>query len=982
MSVFYIQSEYSMLKNMIPMESLVKTAKEKGYPFLALSDEQLHGMLHFYREAQKHQIKPLLGLRLSIALDLNQTEFLVFVKNNIGYQNILKISLIKTQEKLSYDDLIAHQEGLVFIATNRSIIHQLIYRSDVAQADTYLQQFNTTFSHFYVGLSLDHLDEEVVITPRIFDLTKLNGVGVVPLHQTAYLRVEDRPVYEALIQIENENNQLPDDAQYHFLSKAEIEKRFVDYPEVFTYQKQLVELISFQWQAPKFEMPTYDVAGAPANEYLKALAVKGLSKRLEETNKNHKQYQERLLYELKIIHQMGFDHYFLIVFDFVRYAKMNDILVGPGRGSAAGSLVAYCLGITDIDPLEYDLLFERFLNPERITMPDIDLDFPDHKRDLVIRYVQEKYGKNHVISIITFGTFALRSSIRDIARVMKIDLSRVNAIIKRVLNDQVDTTDQETMRLLDVAKRIEGLPRNSGTHAAGMILSKQDLTKTIPLQEGVDGYYQSQFEATELEGLGLLKIDFLGIRNLQIIEDVVRLITDVNQNFLLKDIPLTDKKTYQLLSRADTDGVFQLESSGMKNVLTKLKPKNFEDIIALLALFRPGPMENIDEYIARRNGKAYADIHPQLEKILKPTYGIIVYQEQIMRILHEFAGYSLAEADLIRRAISKKDKTVLEKERIRFIEKCLAKNLTQQTAEEIYDLIVKFADYGFNRSHSVAYSLVAYQMAYLKANYYLQFMSVLLTHVIGSQQAIQQYVTDLRKNNILVLGPDIHRSTDRFIQDGKTILMPLTQIKSLGKTQVQKILTERNKGPFTDFFDFKNRMVGLINDRNMEMLIHSGALDGFNLTHHTMVENKKTEVSGYEKYIVDFKMQTYPEYPFKQLSDLEKDALNLNLKYHPLVKYEAYIKEHQLDQLETAYIKQLSRVLGFITRQKTIKTKQGKPMAFLTIDDGQHQLEGTLFSDNYLKYQNLLDEEAKLFTIKQNVYQGKTTFIIEKIESI
>jgi len=661
---------------------------------------------------------------------------------------------------------------------------------------------------------------------------------------------------------------------------------------------------------------------------------------------------------------------------------MNDILVGPGRGSAAGSLVAYCLGITDIDPLEYDLLFERFLNPERITMPDIDLDFPDHKRDLVIRYVQEKYGKNHVISIITFGTFALRSSIRDIARVMKIDLSRVNAIIKRVLNDQIDTTDQETIRLLDVAKRIEGLPRNSGTHAAGMILSKQDLTKTIPLQEGVDGYYQSQFEATELEGLGLLKIDFLGIRNLQIIEDVVRLITDIDRNFLLKDIPLTDKKTYQLLSRADTDGVFQLESSGMKNVLTKLKPKNFEDIIALLALFRPGPMENIDEYIARRNGKAYADIHPQLEKILKPTYGIIVYQEQIMRILHEFAGYSLAEADLIRRAISKKDKTVLEEERIRFIEKCLAKNLTQRIAEEIYDLIVKFADYGFNRSHSVAYSLVAYQMAYLKANYYLQFMSVLLTHVIGSQQAIQQYVTDLRKNNILVLGPDIHRSTDRFIQDGKTILMPLTQIKSLGKTQVQKILTERNKGPFTDFFDFKNRMVGLINDRNMEMLIHSGALDTFNLTHHTMVENKKTEVSGYEKYIVDFKMQTYPEYPFKQLSDLEKEALNLNLKYHPLVKYEAYIKEHQLDQLETAYTKQLSRVLGFITRQKTIKTKQGKPMAFLTIDDGQHQLEGTLFSDNYLKYQPLLDEEAKLFTIKQNVYQGKTTFIIEKIESI
>ena len=587
-----------------------------------------------------------------------------------------------------------------------------------------------------------------------------------------------------------------------------------------------------------------------------------------------------------------------------------------------------------------------------------------------------------MISINTFGTFALRSSIRDIARVMKIDLQRVNAIIKRVLNDQVDMKDEETVRLLKVAKKIEGLPRHTGTHAAGMILAKQDLTTLIPLLETSSGYYQSQFEASDLEALGLLKIDFLGIRNLQIIHDVVKIIQTKDKNFDLNQLSLLDKKTYELLGNAQTQGVFQLESNGMKNVLRKLKPNHFEDIVAILALYKPGQKNNKDDYIERRNGKSYDLIHPHLKDILDPTYGIIIYQEQIMRIASEFAGYTLAEADLLRRGISKKSKSILEKERIRFIEKCSSKNYHKDIAEQIYDLIVKFADYGFNRSHSVAYAKVAYQMAYLKANYYDVFMSVLLSNVIGNDQTVYEYILDLRKNNIKVLPPHIKYSTDKFILHEGHILMPLTQIKSIGKTQVQKILEIRNENDFQDFQDFKNRMYKIINEKNMEMLIHSGALDVFKLNHHTMIENKEATHAGYEMYITDFKLRTYDEYGFIEIVLNEKQALRFNIKYHPLQRYESYIKDHKLQTIEEVKDLNYAKVLGFITDKKVIKTKQGKQMAFIKIDDGQNELDVTLFTQIYLKYQELLDDKVKLFEIKPNSFNGKTTYILEKMYTI
>ncbi|BCR35497.1 DNA polymerase III subunit alpha [Mariniplasma anaerobium] len=979
----YLQSSYSMLKNTIPLPVLIENAKKGNYDFIALSDEQLHGMLHLFKHAEKHHIKPILGLKVSVNYTLGQTGFLVFVKNNVGYQNILKISLLKSKNELTYEALVKYQEGLIFVTSGQdTIINQLILNKQSDQALSIMIEFKQKFESFYLGLSLDTFDMEVIVAPKLKELAKQVNLKYLPIHETSYLIEDDKVAYEALRKIDDDSHQMPEDAHYQFMDKDTLIKHFSDYKEVFTNLDEMVNLVNFKWVAPVFDMPKYEIKGTSSKAYLKSLAIKGLKKRLEGTQKTHHIYQERLLYELSVIHDMGFDHYFLIVFDFVRYAKTHDILVGPGRGSAAGSLVSYCLGITDVDPIEYDLLFERFLNPERITMPDIDLDFPDNKRDEVISYVKEKYGKDHMISIITFGTFAVRSSIRDIARVMKIDIQRVNAIIKRVLNDQVDTKDQETVRLLEVAKKIEGLPRHTGTHAAGMILAEQDLSQYIPLLENQDGFYQSQFEASDLESLGLLKIDFLGIRNLQIIHDVIELIKLENPKFQLNQIPLDDTKTYDLLSQARSEGVFQLESNGMKNVLRKLKPNTFEDIIALLALFRPGPMDHIDEYIERRNGKPYEIIHPQLTDILKPTYGIIIYQEQIMRIANEFAGYTLAQADLLRRGISKKNLEILEKERLRFIEKCAAKNYSKDIAETIYDLIVKFANYGFNRSHSVAYSLVAYQMAYLKANHFQKFMTVLLSNSMGNVKTTYEYITDLRRHHIDVLPPDINKSTDTFILKDNQIILPLLSIKSIGKAQVQKIIDARADTPFKDFHDFKMRLKNVINDKNIEMLIHSGALDSFKLNHHTMIENKDASHAGYELYITDFKLQEHEEYGFRDLALNEKEAIGFNLVYHPLQMYQAYIKEHKLQTIEDLNTQKQIRFLGFITHKKIIKTKQGKPMVFITIDDGQHQIEATLFTQTYLDYESLLDEQIKMFDIKENVFKEKKTYVVDKIFTI
>ncbi|MDO9629683.1 MAG: DNA polymerase III subunit alpha [Acholeplasmataceae bacterium] len=983
--VLYLQSSYSMLNNAIPLASLVEEAKQGGYDFIALSDKNLHGMLSLFNYAKNKNIKPILGLKIKMTIDLKETGFLVYVKNQEGYQNLLKLSFVSNDRELTIEDLKSYQKGLIFVTSGPdSVINISIMNEDYNAAKHYIEVFKSAVTDFYLGLSLDTFQLEMKVAPILLELSNQTNIKLLPIHQTSYLKSEDKEVYEALIKIEDEKNEVAPDANYQFLNKEELMDMFMDYPYVFDSLSNVIKGIKFEWVKSVFEMPKFPVENGTPYEYLKSLSTMGLKKRLKKIpNADVSIYQKRLIYELSVIHKMGFDNYFLIVYDFVKYAKTHDILVGPGRGSSAGSLVAYCLGITDVDPITYDLLFERFLNPERITMPDIDMDFPDNKRDEVLQYVKEKYGNRHIISIVTFGTFALRSSIRDIARVMKIDPSRVTGIIQSVINEKADQTDEEMTRLLRVAKTIEGLPRHTGTHPAGMILAEQDLTQYIPLQKGLYDFYQSQLEASDLESLGLLKIDFLGIRNLAVIDDAIKMIKRLGEPFSLVDIPLDDPKTYELLSRAETSGVFQLESNGMRATLRKLKPNDFEDIVAILALFRPGPMDNIDEYIERRNGKKYDYLHPNLTSILKKTYGIIVYQEQIMRIANEFAGYSLAEADLLRRGISKKDKNILEEERKRFILKCQQKNYTKETAEEIYDYIVKFADYGFNRSHSVAYALVAYQMAYIKANYYPVFMTILLSSVTGNDGLTKDYLNELKKHQIKILPPDINISTDQYIYLNKTIYMPLLSIKSIGRLSVQKIISERTaNGLFKDYQDFKLRMKKEINDKNLEMLIHSGALDAFGLNHQTMSYHKQIEDAGYEQYITDFKLKTTEDYSFFEKAQYEKEALGFNLMYNPINAYEELIQKMNLKPLSALNDKSEILTLAYIKNIKSIKTKQGKPMAFILLDDGSSELEATLFTETYLKYEGLLNNEVQIFRIKSDVYKDKKSNVVDEIRKI
>ena len=983
--ILYLQSSYSMLHNAIPLKTLVEQAKVGGYDFIALSDSNLHGMISFFKLAQEAQMKPILGMHLKVTIDLEISGFLVYVKNKEGYQNLLKLNLKSQEKPLELSDLKAHQKGLIFVTSGLdSILTKYILEDNMDLANYHANQFKESLSQVYFGLSLDTFDLEMKVAPKLYQLSEHVGIKLLPIHQTSYISKEDREVYEALLKIEDEKNEIPKDANYAFLNQLELKALFSDYPYVFDSLSKVIQEIQFIFEKPHFDMPIFPIPQGTPEAYLKSLATLGLKKRLsKQKNPNHKLYQTRLLYELSVIHKMGFDNYFLIVYDFVRYAKTHDILVGPGRGSSAGSLVAYCLGITDVDPIQYDLLFERFLNPERLSMPDIDMDFPDNKRDEVLQYVREKYGDFHMISIVTFGTFALRSSIRDIARVMKIDPQRVTGIIQSVVSEKIDETDQEMMRLLRVAKAIEGLPRHTGTHAAGMILAHQDLSLHIPLQKGLYQFYQSQLEASDLESLGLLKMDFLGIRNLAVIDDVLKEIKRTMRPLSIYDIPFDDTITYELLSAAETSGIFQLESSGMRAVLRKLKPNTFEDIVAILALYRPGPMDNIDEYILRRNGKPYDMIHPNLAPILSHTYGIIVYQEQIMRIASEFAGYTLAEADLLRRGISKKDKTILEEERKRFIHKCSIKGYTHELAEKIYDYIVKFADYGFNRSHSVAYAMVAYQMAYLKANYFSIFMTILLSSVTGNEGLTQDYLNEVRRKNIKILPPDINLSTDQYVTLDGVIYLPLLAIKSIGRLTVNKIIEERlEKGPFQDFLTLKLRLKKEINEKNLEMLIHSGALDSLGMNHQTMMNSIKMSDAGYEHYISDYQVKIYDEFSFFELVTFEKEALGFNITYHPLQVHHALIQKLGLKTLYDFENIQEGIVLAYIKKIKKIKTKQGKPMAFVLLDDGASELEVTLFSETLIKYESMLSDQVMMFKIRANTFNEKKTYVLEAIKTI
>lgn len=960
----YGQTEYNLLNNSIHLKDYIEAAKAANFTFLSMTDKYMYGSYKFYQECVKNNLSPIIGIEIEyMDEDSLISKLLAYAMNEEGYKNLLKISsfLAINEKPFGLDFLSSYKSGLSFIMVfNESILERYLYSKATNELKNKLISLNQSFS-FYVGYSytnrLDRLNENQSICKIALEL----GVKTIPLHNCRYLIEEDIQVYEALTQIGGHAKEIKDYEDYSFDNHPLITEELTNF----------INQIHLNLYPKKFYLPSYpNTKGESAISYLNALCAKGLYRRCQGRVKP--EYQNRLNYELSVIEKMGFSDYFLIVWDFIRHAKKNNILVGPGRGSAAGSLVSYCLGITDIDPLKYDLLFERFLNPERISMPDIDTDFPDTYRDEIIQYVNQLYGAKHVCYISAFNTFQIKSSIRDLGRIQKIDTLRLNEIIRMVeANPNYDELLQqfisrpELYKFLYIIRGLDGLPRHISTHAAGIIICSTSLDDIIPLQLGLNHVYQSQFEATDLEKIGLLKMDFLGIRNLTIIDEILKNIPDFTME-RLRAIPLNDKNTFSLLQKADTLGVFQLESEGIRRVLLNLKPERFDDIVAVLALYRPGPMENIDEFIARRHGKPFTYEHPVLEPILKSTYGIIVYQEQIMQIAQSFANFTLGQADLLRRAISKKDEAQLKAQEAAFLNGAMNRGHSLETAKQIYRYFLKFNNYGFNKSHAVAYGLVSYQMAYLKANYFKIFISKILNNVIGATKTMVSYIQYAKAHHVITYKPNINISTNQFEVTKLGMFMPLQAIHSIGESTTQEIVRERKKnGLFKNISDLRERTN--INESVMEALIYSGALDGFGMTKKQMIEAKDSLNEIFARHLED-KIEDVTEFEFSHLQKMELHYLGFNLSYDIFINLEPLQRSFQAGYLN----QKTGRAIGAFEDSKQIMTKKNEPMLVGKFKDSFSVLNVVIFPTEYKRLQFEI-KENKLYCIDYTIRLDEKT---------
>lgn len=980
----YVRSEYSMLQSTCSIEKLVSYAKEYGYKSLAVTDEGvMHGTIKFYNACKKAGIKPVIGLKVPYSLNGVISNILLYAMDISGYRNLMRISSrYKTSNTpIDLEDLRKCSLGVLAVTPgNDSIIYNYLRSNNQIKIKEHLSLLNSVFNNLYVGISLSTINDRNNLDNYYQNLNNI-GAKMVAIQPVYYLTPDDLDAYIVLRSISNNGNLVnitESEANSYLYLSSEIEYLFNKYPELINNSKVISDKCDVEIEFGKFQLPKYSDE-IDADKYLYELSILGLKKRLKQLpNVNTNIYIERLKKEYETIVKMGFADYFLIVWDYVKYAKKNNIYVGPGRGSAGASLIAYCLGITDVDPIKYNLLFERFLNEERVTMPDIDIDFPDDERDKVIEYVGKRYGASRVAHIGTFGTFQVKLAINDTARVYKTKDTHLKQILK-ILNaelenykihqpslyDIIEKSDQlkqlmdeyeEINKVLNVACKLQGLPRNVSTHAAGIIITKYPLVNYTALDNGLDGIYQTQFEASDLESLGLLKMDFLGLKNLTNISKTIELIKLDNPEFSLpKDE--NDKEVFKMLASGDVVGVFQLESAGMSKVIKELNTSSLDDIISALALYRPGPMDIIPTFIKRKFGKESVTYpHEDLHLILKDTYGTIVYQEQIMQIAVKFAGYSLGRADILRRAVSKKKKEVLEQERISFVNSSINKGYDRSVAEEIYDYIVKFADYGFNKAHSVAYAKLSYQTAYLKCHYPTYYMSTLMSTFIGSNNDIVSYYKEALRKNIGVIGPSINESLNYFASVDNKILFPLTIIKGLGEVKAKEIMEERLKGKFESFKDFLIRTKDIIPFSLINNIIYSGALDSFKLTKKAMIESAKLHIDlvDYED-IPGMKGVTYTdeEYPYGILLEKEKEVLGLNIKYNFFKQYAHIYQTKHLAYIKDAKENMQIRTLGILSNIREIKTKKDELMAFALIEDNMNEIELTIFPRVYNRYPNL-----------------------------
>lgn len=949
-SCLSIKTDYSILSSLIKIPDLISYAINNHIAALGIIDDNLSSSMEFILECQKSNIKPL----VSLEVNYQDSKIYLYAKDEQGLHNLFKINTILLNNPLIINDLKKYINNLIILLPYNSI---KLY-----------DELKTITNNIFIGYQTKQEKQSaLIITNKII---YFNQVLSLTKEDTKYLNylnmIKDNLTYDTYQDINYSNNYL------HITEDAD----------------ELINQVNITISPSKNLIPHYDENIKDSFSYLKALSIKGLTKRL---NGNvSREYQERLLYELNVINKMNFVDYFLIVYDYVKYSIKNNIYVGPGRGSAAGSLVTYSLGITAIDPLKYNLLFERFLNPERVTMPDIDIDFDASKRYLVIDYVKERYGSKRVMPIMTYGTLASKQVLLNVSKILNIDISKINKLIdpKKTLKENLTeeiikilNTDKKIKQVYYESLKLEGLKKHISTHAAGVVISKEDLDDIIPITKSGE-VYLTGYTMNYLESLGLLKMDFLAIKDLTTMAGIIdKLPTKININ----NIDLNNEEVLNRFKTANTTGIFQFESAGMKNFLRKLKPNSFNDLVVALALFRPGPMQNIDSFIKRKEGKEKVEyIVPALEPILKETYGIIVYQEQIMQIFRTIASYKMSEADLIRRAISKKKEKIIIEEKEKFILRAEKNGYSKEISTKIYDLILKFANYGFNKSHSVAYALVGYQMMYLKVIYPKIFYSSLLNINIGSVTKTKEYIDEAKSLNINIVKPDINTSSyDYYINND--IIMPLRVIKNIGDVVAKEIYEERKKTPYQDFFDFVSRIYNKnINTKTIETLIYAGALDSFNQTRNTLINNIKQAliyaelVSGLDSNLVTKpNLEIYEELPSNELMNKELELYGFYVSNHPASKY----NEIKIMNIKKYFDKTITTV-GLLESIKTIKTKNNDTMAFLEISDETGSLSYTLFP-NKISYANLL-KVGDLLKINGHVEKryDKYQIIVNKIEKL
>ena len=1042
----HVHTEYSLLDGSNKINEYVSRVKELGMKSAAITDHGvMFGCIDFYKAAKAAGIKPILGCEVYVApgsrFDKEKGKeedryyhLVLLAETQEGYQNLIKIVSYGFVDGFYYKPRVdmelleQYHEGIIALsACLAGEVARNLARGFYEEGKEAALRYEKIFGkgNFFLELQDHGIPEQRQVNHELIRMSRETGIELVATNDVHYTYSSDAEAHDILLcvqtgkSLKDENRMRYEGGQYYVKSEEEMRRLFPYAPEAIENTGKIAERCNVEIEFGVTKLPKFDVPdGYTAWEYLNKLCFEGFDKRYTD---NKEELKKRLNYELGVIKDMGYVDYFLIVWDFIRYAREHGIMVGPGRGSAAGSLVSYTLGITKLDPIKYDLLFERFLNPERVSMPDIDVDFCFERRQEVIDYVVEKYGKDQVVQIVTFGTMAARGVIKDVGRVMDVPYVQCDTIAKMIpqeLNITIDKamkanpelkkiyeTDETVRKLIDMSRRLEGLPRHTSMHAAGVVISQKPVMEYVPLSRGSDGSLVTQFTMTTLEELGLLKMDFLGLRTLTVIQNAEKLVRrDKGIELDMDKIDYEDKKVYGMLGAGKTEGVFQLESTGMKNFMKELKPGNLEDIIAGLSLYRPGPMDFIPQYIKGKNNPD--EIHydcPELEPILKATYGCIVYQEQVMQIVRSLGGYTLGRSDLVRRAMSKKKASVMEKERQNFVygneeegvPGCIHRGISEKTANKIYDDMIDFAKYAFNKSHAAAYAVVSYQTAFLKYYYPVEYMAALMTSVIHNPSKVAEYILSSRKMQIEILPPDINFGESEFSADHGAIRYGLSAIKSLGAPMIRAIVEERKEnGKYQSLRDFIERMSGReLNKRAIENLIKAGALDQVagNRRQKLMVyaeivdavnQEKKNAMTGQmslfdlisdeEKEAYEIQMPKVEEYSKEELLSFEKEVLGVYISGHPLEEYEerwrknitARTVDFQIDEeLGTSKAGDGEiAVIGGIITNKTVKyTRNNKVMAFLTIEDLVGTVEVVVFPNDYERNVQKMEEDSKVF---------------------